>query len=95
MANDTGQPPEHEPPESQPTKPPSSFPSDDGIDITIHIEGIELDDSSGATRPDDGPLRPMDAVAGCVQLVGLTARLLLLLGLLVLVLAFVWAAITL
>jgi hypothetical protein len=41
------------------------------------------------------PPGPMDAVVGCVQLVGLTAKLLLLLGLLVLVLAFVWAALTL
>jgi hypothetical protein len=31
---------------------------------------------------------------GCAQLIGLTAKLLLLLGLLVLLLVFVWAAIT-
>jgi len=52
--------------------------------------------SPTAASPDD-PTTPGgigDVVVGCAQLIGLTAKLLLLLGLLVLLLVFVWAAIT-
>lgn len=75
---------------------PPPAPAED-ITITIDSSGhtvVTGGSSEESFAADEEPPGALDALFGCFQLIGLTIKIVFLLGLLVMILWFVWAIIT-